>query len=220
MVRKLALAALLAASLLAGPVHAQEATPVRSKVRITGSGSNVVLERQAAPELRERKPSAVAEAAPPSPIDSAARMKASGASDDAVISYLKSRDDLPTVIDSAEVRRLRKAGAGQHVIGWLSTVAALDIGETGEGHEAPEYAPPAPAIAMDYGAQAYDAGYSVPYFYGNGYYPAGGYGGRFHRFGKSTHPGRNPVVRPGGHVPRPMPHGGRITGAPARRLLP
>ena len=228
--RTLALAVFLAVSLCPLSVRAQDVPAGRARVKITGSGNNVVLERQAAPQRSEPRSSVFAEAAPPSPppppspspIDLAARMKASGASDAAVISYLKSRDDLPTIIDSADVRRLRKAGAGQVVIGWLSRVSALDIGETGEGHEAPEYAPPAPA--MDYGAQVYDAGYSVPYFYGNGYYAAGGYGGyggvRSHRFGRFVHPGGHPVLRPGGQVPRPTPHTARIGGAPARRLLP
>jgi len=219
--RKLALAALFAASLSALPVLAQDAAPPRSKVKITGSGNNVVLERHAAPQRPERKSEPALEAAP-GPIDSAAQMKASGASDAAVIAYLKSRDDLPTVIAADDVRRLRKAGAGPSVIGWLSRVAALDIGETGEGHEVAAYAEPAPS--MDYGSQVYDAGYSAPYYYGGGYYPGGGYApSRFHRFGRVSHPialPRTAAGHPAAHVARPAPHVSRITGVPARRLLP
>jgi hypothetical protein len=218
--RKLVLAALFAASLSALPLRAQDAAPGRSKVRITGSGNSVVLERHPAPETSRRKSPPASEPAQ-GPIDSAAQMKASGASDAAVIAFLKSRDDLPAVIAADDVRRLRKAGAGQSVIGWLSRVAALDIGETGEGHEVAAYAEPAPA--MDYGSQVYDAGYSVPYYYGGGYYPAGGYTpSRFHRFGHASHPIVRPAAgaHPIAHVPRPAPHVGRITGVPARRLFP
>ena len=163
--RMLTLGAFLAASLSALPVCAADVSPGRSRVRISGTGSNVVLERQAGPE---RKAPRVAESPPPGPIDSAAELKASGASDAAVIAYLRAHgDDLPPVIDADDVRKLRRAGAGKGVVDYLARVSAVDIGETGEGHEV-VYAEPAPAAEPDYSNgipyyEAYYGGYSAPY---------------------------------------------------------
>ncbi|MEP6994921.1 MAG: hypothetical protein ABI968_10400, partial [Acidobacteriota bacterium] len=64
----------------------------------------------------------------------AIRLAASGASDDAVIAYLRNHQTgLPTIVAAEDVRQLRKAGAGAPVISYLSRVTALDIGETAEG---------------------------------------------------------------------------------------
>lgn len=163
--RMLALGAFLAASLAALPICAEDVSPGRSRVRITGSGNNVVLERKAAPE---RNAPRVAQPAPPGLIDSAADLKASGATDAAVIAYLRAHgDDIPAVIDAEDARRLRKAGAGKSVMDYLARVSAVDIGETGEGHEV-VYAEPAPAAEADYSNgipyyEAYAGGYSAPY---------------------------------------------------------
>ena len=163
--RTLVLGAFFAASFAALPVCAEDVSQSRSRVRITGSGNNVVLERQAVP--RKNAPR-VAEPAPPGPIESAADLKASGASDAEVIAYLRAHgDDIPPVIDAEDARRLRKAGAGKSVMDYLARVSAVDIGETGEGHEV-VYAEPAPAAEPDYSNgipyyEAYVGGYSAPY---------------------------------------------------------
>src|SRR5262245_46857611 len=85
----------------------------RTRVRISGTGSNIVLEREPRPE---KKPSRASEWTA-SPIDSAVDLKVSGASDEAVLSHLLSHaDEIPPVIPAEDVRRLRKAGAGPDVI--------------------------------------------------------------------------------------------------------
>ena len=163
--RTLVLGAFLAASLAALPVCAEDVSPGRSRVRISGTGSNVVLERQAAPERHAPR---VVESAPPGPIDSAAELKVSGVSDVAVIAYLRAHgDDLPPVIEADDVRKLRKAGAGKSVMDYLARVSAVDIGQTGEGHEV-VYAEPPTAAEPDYSNgipyyEAYYGGYSAPY---------------------------------------------------------
>lgn len=171
--RMLALGAFLAASLATIPVYAQDVSSGRSRVRISGTGSNVVLERHAAPEKPAPR---VAEPAAPGPIDSAAGLKASGASDATVIAYLRAHDDdIPPVIEADDVRKLRRAGAGKSVMDYLARVSSLDIGETGEGHEV-NYTAPAPAAESDYsngipyyeayvgGYSGYTPGYSRPVF--------------------------------------------------------
>ena len=73
-------------------------------------------------------------------LDQAADLKARGASDDDVVDYLHAyQASLPPIIEARDIRTLRKAGAGQSVVTWLSRVAAVDIGETGEGREAARF---------------------------------------------------------------------------------
>ena len=215
--RKLPLGPIAAAFLCAAAVCAQDGaapSPGRSRVRISGTGSNIVLEREPRPE---RKASRAPEAAP-SPLDSAAELKAAGASDETVLSHLRARaDEIPPVIMAEDGRRLRKAGAGPDVIAWLSRNTALDIGETGEGHESPDYvaAPP----PQDYGMGVYDAGYAVPWGgYGAPSYPAGGgrFGSRVGRHVRTSQPIHH------GSPARSIPHGNRAigTGGPVHRILP
>jgi hypothetical protein len=142
-------------------------TPSRTRVTIRGTGSDVVIERSAAPAARR-----VAEAAAVSagPLGEAIRLKARGAGDTAVISYLRThQDELPPVVDSEDVKQLRKAGAGKSVVAYLATVAAVDIGETGEGGEAAVSAERASPIGLEtepYGmsdAYGLSGGYATPY---------------------------------------------------------
>ena len=150
----------------------------RTRVTIRGTGSGVRIERTEAPA-----------AAPPEsavgvygPLDEAVDMKAGGASDSRLIAYLRERQaELPPIIEARDVRRLRRAGAGRSVVAYLATVAAVDIGETGEGYEAAVSAAPSPGSELE--AAPYDVPYAYPL--------AGGYGApypsRFARRGFHGH---------------------------------
>ena len=104
------------------------------------------------------------------PLGEAIRLKAQGATDTAVIAYLHAHEaKLPPVVDSEDVKKLRKAGAGKSVVAYLATVAAVDIGETGEGHDAlvsAERASPIETETAPYGmsdAYGLSGGYGTPY---------------------------------------------------------
>jgi hypothetical protein len=136
----------------------------RTRVTIRGTGSDVVIDRSAAPVTR-RVPEAPA--FPTGPLVEAIRLKAHGASDTAVIAYLHAHEaELPPVVDSEDVKQLRKAGAGKSVVAFLATVAAVDIGETGEGHEAAIIAEPSSPVGVD----------AAPYGMSDAYGFSGGYG--------------------------------------------
>jgi hypothetical protein len=87
-----------------------------------------------------------------------------------VIAYLRAHEtQLPPVIEAADVRRLRKAGAGKSDVAYLATVAAVDVGETGEGREPavsnaplPETEPETPFYGMPYGYPV-AGGYAAPH---------------------------------------------------------
>ena len=94
----------------------------------------------------------------------AVRLKRNGEDDAAVAAYLRGHQaDLPSVIDAADVARLRGAGAGKTVMGYLVSVAAVDIGLTGEGSAVAANAPiepaelEAPPYAMPYGYPVYSS---------------------------------------------------------------
>jgi hypothetical protein len=218
--RTLTLGPIAAASLFTAVVCAQDGaapSPSQSRVRISGTGSNIVLEREPRPE-RKSAPAPVPEAAA-SPVDAATQLKSAGASDEAVLSHLRAHaGEIPPVILAEDVRRLRKSGAGPDVIAWLSRNTALDIGETGEGHESPDY--PAAPPPQDYGMGVYEAGYAVPWGgYAAPYSYAGG-GGRFgSRVGRH---GRPPQPVHHGSPARPIAHGNRaiVAGGRGHRMLP
>lgn len=127
-------ASLLALSAFVPVSVARGDSQSRTRVTIRGTGSDVVIERSAA-ALRKRVPQAPALSA--GPLGEAIHLKAQGANDTAVIAYLQAHEaELPSVVDSEDVKQLRKAGAGKSVVAYLATVSAVDIGETGEGHEA------------------------------------------------------------------------------------
>jgi hypothetical protein len=160
-------AALVAVLALASSAAARADAPARTRVTIRGTGSNVMIEETQAPARRRF----FAESSSPAGVmGEAIRLKTEGADDARVIAYLRAHEgQLPRVIEAEDVRRLRKAGAGKSVATYLASVAAVDIGETGEGHEAlGAIAPPAPADldVASYGAPyAYllGGGYGVPY---------------------------------------------------------
>jgi len=189
---------------ISGALAAREQPESQTRVTIRGTGSNVTIERAAAPFPGRATELPGARSA----IREAVRLKTEGLDDEALLSYLRERRaDLPRVVDAADVRRLRAAGAGESVMGYLSSVAALDIGETGEGGA------PAPAIEP-YPGPDLEAVYGTGYGYPVGY-PIGGYGAfRARGFGFHgvprpkrfpSHPGR-----PGFHMSFPrhplVPH--------------
>lgn len=154
-----ALFAMLAAA-CAGTAFADN--PPRTRVTIKGSGSSIAIERS---EAAARRPVPATEQTT-GPIREATRLKAGGASDASLLTYLRAHQaELPPVVDAEDARQLRKAGAGKAVFGYLATVAAVEIGETGEGRE-PE-APSEAAASYDYETPTYEAPYGYP-FYGSG----------------------------------------------------
>lgn len=161
---RVALAALL---LLASSSVARGDTVARTRVTIHGSGSNVTIERTQAPARRavfERK------AVSPDALAEAIQLKTQGVSDGMLVAYLRAHEaELPPVIEAAAMTRLRKAGAGKSVAAYLVTVAAVDIGETGEGWGpsvsngyAPETEAGTPADDMTAG-YSIAGGYAAPY---------------------------------------------------------
>jgi hypothetical protein len=136
----------------------------RTHVTIRGTGKTVAIERSGAP-TRKRLSEATAILA--SPLGEAVRLKALGASDGTVISYLRAHQaELPPVVGPEDVKRLREAGAGKSVVAFLTTIAAVDVGETGEGPEAAVSAAPISAIDLE----------TAPYGMSDGYPVFGGYG--------------------------------------------
>src|SRR5713101_4100737 len=119
----------------------------RTRVTIRGTGSDVVIERSAGPVTKRVREAAALSAGP---LGEAIRLKAQGAGDTAVIAYLHAHEaELPPVVDSEDVKQLRKAGAGKSVVAFLATVAAVDIGETGEGYEAAVSAVPVSPVDLE-----------------------------------------------------------------------
>lgn len=150
----------------------------RAVIRGTGKEVTIVyrVPRTASPDVK---------ASPaPDPLTEALHRKASGDDDAAVVAFLlRNQAGLPDVIDAEVVRDFRRAGAGEPVIAALSTFAAIDIGETGEG--APVQTPqPSSEIAPYGGAYPDLVGMGYPYLssYGGGYF-SGGFGRHLGRHG-------------------------------------
>jgi hypothetical protein len=195
---------------LTRPAHAE--TDSQTQTVIRGSGNDVsIVYRSSATARPHGQPIAHGRAAAAAvdqetPLTQAARMKSQGASDDSIVAYLRIHQaDLPTVVSTEAVDQLRQAGVGRPVIATLSTLTAVEIGETGEGAELVMMAPDYGAADMN-GAAGYADGY-----YGGGYY--GGYGGVGGWRGRFAPGGRFldhrhaffPGLRPPGHLVRPMP---------------
>ncbi len=142
------------------PARGEEAT--RTRVTIRGSGTNVTIEQTQLPGRRpvfERKVA-------PDPLGDAIQLKTEGLDDSRLLAYLRAHEaEIPPVIGTAVMTRLRRAGAGKAVVAYLATVAAVDVGETGEGREPAVSTAPLPAT------EAVFPVYGMPY----GYPLAGGY---------------------------------------------
>jgi len=161
-VARVVAAVLSAIALDASLAMAEPDSPSRTRVTIRGTGNSVAIERTQASGRRVSRESRL----PPGPLGEAIRLKREGADDAGVIAYLRFHAaDLAPVIEAAEVRLLRKAGAGKSVTNFLASVSAVDLGPMGEGHETVVSAePPASEIGMP--------AYGMSYGYG----PTGGFG--------------------------------------------
>ena len=139
--------------------------PPQTRVVIRGSGENVSIERVPANARRQ----AAGPAASPV-IGEAARLAAKGAGDDAVISYLaRHQAELPDVVESSDVRLLRKSGASSRVVVYLEAVTAVDLGVMGEGREGSQMVVPSQE-GMSLAANEYP---NYPFYggYGSSYVP-------------------------------------------------
>jgi len=160
-------AAFAAVLAMASSAAARADTQARTHVTIRGAGSNITIQETQAPARRRFFEKS---AFPSGAIGEAVRLKTEGADDVRVIAYLRAHEgELQPVIEAADVRRLRKAGAGLSVVAYLATVAAVDVGETGEGHE------PIVSNAFVPESQAETPSYGMPYAYP----AAGGYAAPF-----------------------------------------
>jgi hypothetical protein len=169
-------------------------------VTIRGSGTNVTIEETLAPV---RKPIFERKAVPVSALGEAIRLKTEGADDGAVVAYLRAREaELPPVIDAGAMARLRRAGAGKSVTAYLATVAAVDIGKTGEGGRGGVSYVSAPEAEA--GMPVYDASSGYPFY--SGYASAYTAWGRRAAFShhRGTFPRRHSVFH-GGFPSRGMP---------------
>jgi hypothetical protein len=204
-------AILVALSTLVPVSVARGETQSRTHVTIRGTGKTVEIERNEGP-TRNRLSEATA--IPASPLDEAVRLKAQGASDRTVISYLRAHQtELPLVVGSEDVKQLREAGAGKSVVAYLTTVAAVEIGETGEGPEVAVTAAPASAIDLE----------TAPYDVSGGYPIFGGYGAPhtprlFHR--RFPHLRRMPSGFPSFHrsIPPRAPFSRHLINGVGKRL--
>lgn len=144
-----------------------DAPPARTRVTIRGSGNNVTIEETKTPV---RRPIFERKAVSPDALAEAIQLKTQGVSDGMLVAYLRAHEaELPPVIEAATMTRLRKAGAGKSVAAYLVTVAAVDIGETGEGWGSA--VPTAYAPETEAGTPPYDmtAGYSIAGGYASPY---------------------------------------------------
>ena len=200
---------LLQAISIAAALAVPMALSASPRVTIRGTGNDISVEHaEAAPTLGET-------AAPASVLDEAIRLKASGASDEAIVGFLRAhRDLLPTVVDFGTVSALREAGAGRTVVAYLSSVAAVEVGPTGaegrseepEGYGRPSEYEMTNELPADL---AWGGGWWGPGFVANGDFHRGNRLGRGrvpdHGFGKRpVHlPAASPASRPA--PPRPAP---------------
>jgi len=189
----------------------------RPVIRGSGNDVTIVYQSKLQPKLSWTAPApAGAPASAPAaddPLAEAVRMKSAGATDQAVIAFLQKNEvDMPDVVDADTVRELRKAGAGDAVVAFVSRYSAIDIGETAEsaGAPVPQYYDPQAAYT---GAYPELANLGYPFYGGGGYGYGGGvwWGGRFVRFGPRVTPHNNFFFR-SGHpsFPRPRPFPARF----------
>lgn len=163
-VARVAAAVLSAIALDASLAVAEPDLPGRTRVTIRGTGNSVAIERTPASGRRVSAESRL----PPGPLGEAILLKREGTDDAGVIAYLRLHAaDLAPVIEAAEVRLLRQAGAGKSVTNFLATVSAVDLGPMGEGRET-VVSGESPA-ASEIGMPAYGMSYGDGFAGGFGY---------------------------------------------------
>ena len=194
--------AFLASLLALTPIVARardDSVPWPSRATIRGTSDGVTIVYRGAPQPRvSAAPAAPTGAATDDSgwvIEEATELKARGADDTTVIAFLRlHRAELPAVTDGATLKQLRRAGAGDPVIVALSSLTAVDIGETGEGG----FVAYAPAVAE---TGAYGDSYEFA-----GAYGYGGYGGYAAGFGRGARAAMR-VNRRGFFPPKVAHHG-------------
>ena len=188
------LAAAAAAAILAvnTPLLADSAPATR--VTIRGSGSQVTIERTPA-GAHAARPKAARRLSGNELVDEIARQTAAGLPDAQVVEGLRARQsELPPVIGSSDLLRLRQAGAGDALIRYLASVSAVEIGPTSDDRGATSAAPMPLAPELTPG-----------FAQGEAYYGYGGYAG-YPIYGAQRLRGhRHPVHHPGPH-PMPVRH--------------
>ncbi|HEY6928127.1 MAG TPA: hypothetical protein VJA66_00495 [Thermoanaerobaculia bacterium] len=172
------------------------AAPAQGHLVIRGTGNDVRIEREAAPPAARRQFGASRTAV----LDELSRMSKGGVAEPLLITYLKTHArEVPKVLNQEDLRRLESAGVSDSVIAYLKRTSAVDIGLSGEGHEAPVYVSEASPGQYPPGVYTDDmGGYGYDWAYGSGY---GGYS-PFHRRFLFFHHQKPFPVRP-----RPIPLG-------------
>jgi hypothetical protein len=173
------------------------APPAQGHVVIRGSGNDVRLEREATPPAARRQFSASHTVV----LDELARMSKRGAADPVLIAYLKTHArEVPKILGQDDLRRLESSGVSDSIIAYLKRTSAVDIGISGEGHEAPVYVSEAGPSQYPPGVYTDDMGGSgYSWAYGAGY---GGYSPLRRHFLFFHHQRPTAPVRP-----RPVPLG-------------
>lgn len=160
--------AFVAVLAMASSAAARADTRTRTRVTIRGTGNNVTILETPAPALA-RRPVFERKAAPDA-LGEAIELKTEGLDDNMLLAYLRAHEaELPPVIGAAAITRLRRAGAGKPVVAYLASVAAVDVGETGEGREPavsnaplPENEAQTPIYGMPY-AYPFAGAYAAPF---------------------------------------------------------
>jgi len=210
-----ALPSALAADTVATSAAPAAATAPTGRVVIRGSGSNVRLERETSTPVPRRQ---FAPSRNPL-LDEIVKMSKSGVADPVLITYLKTHStEVPKVLTQEDLAWLQQGGVSDSVVSHLARTSAVDIGVTGEGRQAPEYAAgvepspygPSSLYSDDYG-NMYPSNFPT---YGAGFLPS-----RNFFFLKKIHRPQPPIVHPRpGFRPQPMgaPTFGAISRAPRR----
>jgi len=143
------------------------APPSQGRLVIRGSGNDVRIEREATPPAARRQFTASRTAV----LDEVARMSKGGVAEPLLIGYLKNHArEVPKVLGQDDLRRLESSGVSDSVIAYLKRTSAVDIGISGEGHEAPVYVSEAGPGQYPPGVYADDmGGYGYSWAYGAGY---------------------------------------------------
>src|SRR5207245_9859853 len=99
-----------------------------------------------------------------------------GASDGAVTNYLVAHESrIPDIVGADVLLQLRRAGAGEPVLALLSSYAAVEIGETGEGGPPPSGAGADVTASGGLEPDLVSGGY--PFYSGGGGYAGGAFAG-------------------------------------------
>ena len=145
-----------------GDTSSPSAPPSQGHLVIRGSGNDVRLERDAMPPAARRQFSASRTAV----LDELARMSKGGVAEPLLVTYLKTHArEVPKVLGQDDLRRLESAGVSDSVIAYLKRTSAVDIGVSGEGHEAPV----APVYVSEAGPGQYPPGVYTDDMGGYGY---------------------------------------------------